>query len=70
MHQIFSHYFFAHYHSIMHVLHAISFSRVTRITLRPTGHLPLSIGPFFPVFQTHLHGTGPILLASDPLGGN
>lgn len=68
--QTFRHFFFARYHSLVHVLHVLVFVLVIFITLRLTGHLPLIIDPFFQVFQTHFHGTGPILLASDPLGGN
>ena len=70
MHQTFRHFFFARYHSLMHALHVSVFLLVIFTTLRLTGHLPLLIDPFSQVFQTHFHGTGPILFASDPLGGN
>ncbi len=70
MHQMFKHCFFACYHSFVHILHVLSFNRVMHTTVRLTGYFLLIVALFLPVFQLHFHGIGPILLASDPLGGN
>ena len=65
MHQIFNRYFLGHNRLFVYVMLVLLLSIVLCITLQFTGHLPL-----LPVFQTHLHGIGPTLFASDPLGGN